>query len=93
MTLPRVSDLPHRLICFGFACLIKTLFANHATAVEHAFFHENVLGTSLELHIVAEDTPAATRAEEIFLREIDRLSAIYSQYDPNSEFSILVKTP
>ena len=93
MTLPRVSDLPHRLICFGFACLITTSFANHATAVEHAFFHENVLGTSLELHIVAEDTPAATRAEEIVLREIDRLSAIYSQYDPNSEFSILVKTP
>ena len=51
------------------------------------FYHENVMGTSLELRVRADDEAAARRAEDCVLREIDRLSAIFSGYDPASEFS------
>ena len=47
---------------------------------------ENVLGTSLELRLVASGS--ATRvAERVMLDEIDRLAAILSSYDPASEFA------
>ncbi|MCY2964438.1 MAG: DUF2271 domain-containing protein [Planctomycetota bacterium] len=49
--------------------------------------YENVLGTSLELRMIARDSVAAERAEELALAEIDRLNAIFSTYDANSEFS------
>ncbi len=45
------------------------------------------MGTSLELRVRAVDEAAARRAEELVLRRIDRLSAIFSGYDPTSEFS------
>ena len=45
------------------------------------------MGTSLELRVRAADEAAARRAEEIVLRRIDRSSAIFSGYDPTSEFS------
>ncbi len=52
-----------------------------------AFYHENVMGTSLELRVRAADEAAARRAEDLVLRRIDRLSTIFSGYDPSSEFS------
>lgn len=55
-------------------------------AGDHAFFHENVMGTSLELRVRADDATAAARAEARVLGEIDRLSAIFSGYDASSEF-------
>jgi FAD:protein FMN transferase len=54
---------------------------------EFAFYHENVLGTSLELRVRAENRKAALGAEDRVLREIDRLAAIFSGYDPASELS------
>jgi thiamine biosynthesis lipoprotein ApbE len=48
---------------------------------------ENVLGTSFDMHVKAENENAADRAEAAALAEIDRLSAILSSYDRNSEFS------
>ena len=51
------------------------------------FYHENVLGTSLELRVRADNQNAAEAAEERVLREIDRLAAIFSGYDPASELS------
>jgi FAD:protein FMN transferase len=54
---------------------------------EFAFFHENVLGTSLELRVRADSRTAAQAAEERALREIDRLAAIFNGYDPASELS------
>ena len=48
--------------------------------------HENVMGTSLELRVRADDAEAADRAEGRVLAEIDRLSPIFSGYDPASEF-------
>ncbi|MBX6316430.1 MAG: FAD:protein FMN transferase, partial [Isosphaeraceae bacterium] len=56
-------------------------------AEEFPFYHENVMGTSLELRVQAESAEAARWAEQRVLREIDRLSAIFSGYDPASEFS------
>ena len=44
------------------------------------------MGTSLELRVRADDAEAARRAEARVLGEIDRLVAIFSGYDPASEF-------
>jgi thiamine biosynthesis lipoprotein ApbE len=56
-------------------------------ADDFAFFHENVMGTSLELRIRADGPEAARGAEDRVLREIDRLAGIFSGYDASSEFS------
>jgi FAD:protein FMN transferase len=56
-------------------------------AEEHAFFYENVLGTSLELRVLADDLGCAQWAEARVLDEIDRLARVYSSYDAASEFS------
>ena len=48
---------------------------------------ENVLGTSFDLKTFAISEKTADQAEKIALDEIDRLSAIFSSYDQNSEFS------
>jgi thiamine biosynthesis lipoprotein ApbE len=59
-----------------------------ALAVEEfTFYHENVMGTSLELRVRADDAESAERAEGRVLREIDRLGGIFSGYDRASEFS------
>lgn len=62
-------------------------------AAEFSFFHEDVLGTSLELRINGASAEVASQAEHLVLEEIDRLSQIFSQYDPSSEFSILQNLP
>jgi thiamine biosynthesis lipoprotein ApbE len=56
-------------------------------AGEYVVHHENVMGTSLELRLRADSPEAARRAEATVLREIERLSSIFSGYDPKSEFS------
>ncbi len=58
-----------------------------AGAEQFVFYHENVLGTSLELAVAADNREAARWAETRALAEIDRLSSIYSSYDTQSEFS------
>ena len=55
-------------------------------AEDFAFYHENVMGTSLELRVIARDPEAAAWAEGQVLAEIDRLSRIFSSYDATSEF-------
>ena len=55
-------------------------------ADDFAFHHENVMGTALELRVLADDAEAARRAEARVLGEIDRLAAIFSGYDASSEF-------
>jgi len=57
-----------------------------AATGDYAFFHDDVMGTSLELSVRADDASAARRAEGRVLREIDRLAAIFSNHDPASEF-------
>ncbi len=51
------------------------------------FHHENVLGTSFELKVRSADPSVSARAEAAALSEIDRLSAIFSGYATDSEFS------
>ncbi len=53
---------------------------------DYLFAHDDVMGTSMEFSVRAVDLGAARRAEARALREIDRLSAIFSNHDPSSEF-------
>ena len=57
-----------------------------ALAGDFVFQHDNVMGTSLDLRVRADNDSAAHRAEGRVLREIDRLAAIFSNHDPSSEF-------
>ena len=70
------------------AALLIGMTGRGAVAAEtFVFHHENVMGTSMELRLLADSEDFARKAEDRALREIDRLSAIFSSYDPNSEFS------
>jgi len=54
--------------------------------------YENVLGTSLELKIIAATSAQSERAEEAVLAEIDREAHILSSWDAESEFSRWFRT-
>ncbi len=56
------------------------------------FDYENVLGTSFSLKVAAESEEVAIQAENVALKEIDRLAAILSTYDPQSEVSLWQNT-
>ncbi len=73
------------LLVFAF-CLAGALDSK-SSAGDYAFYHENVMGTSLELRVDAVNAEAARLAEERVLLEIERLSKIFSGYDPTSELS------
>jgi thiamine biosynthesis lipoprotein ApbE len=62
-------------------------------AEEFAFYHENVMGTSLELRVRADSEAAVAWAEGRVLAEIDRLCKVLSGYDPDSELSRWLRTP
>ncbi len=53
--------------------------------------YENVLGTSLEFKFTSISEKEAEKAEHAALKEINRLSSIFSAYDANSEFSKWMK--
>src|SRR4029077_4831425 len=63
-----------------------------ARAKLYVFQHENVLGTSLELKIIADSPAQSEQAESAALAEIDRESHILSSWDPRSEFSRWFRT-
>jgi len=75
------------LACLIVICLAGSLLprTGHGESFDH--FHENVLGTSLQLTIHADHAEIARRAEEVALAEIDRLESIFSRYQPDSELS------
>ncbi|HTK46955.1 MAG TPA: FAD:protein FMN transferase [Gemmatimonadaceae bacterium] len=56
-------------------------------AARHVWHYEGVLGTSLELQVVAEGDDAARRAESAALDEVDRLEAILSGWSATSELA------
>jgi thiamine biosynthesis lipoprotein len=58
----------------------------------YVFHYENVLGTSLELKIIASSPAQSEQAEKATLAEIDRESHILSSWDPGSEFSRWFRT-
>jgi thiamine biosynthesis lipoprotein len=68
-----------------------TAFRSEAP-VMYQFDYENVIGTSLQLKVIAGFEQVADRAEQIALSEIDRLSKILSTYDPLSEVCMWQKT-
>src|SRR5690242_6457875 len=53
----------------------------------HTSHYENVLGTSMEIKVVASSEADADAAEQAALTEIKRLNDILSGYDAASEFS------
>ena len=53
----------------------------------YSFHYENVLGTSLELKVIATSVGEARKAETAALAEIGRESKILSSWDAESEFS------
>jgi thiamine biosynthesis lipoprotein ApbE len=78
---------PSRIVGSALGAWLIVVCARSTAAEDLAFFHENVMGTSLELRVEADTAAAAQGAEDRALREIDRLTAIFSGYDPASEFS------
>jgi thiamine biosynthesis lipoprotein ApbE len=78
---------PSRLILQTLgACLCAWVVRPAVAADDYTFHHENVMGTSLELCVRADHAEDAVRAESAVLAEIDRLSTVFSGYDPSSEF-------
>lgn len=69
------------------ASLAVAVACTSALAAPVATYHDDVLGTSLELIVEATDAAAAVAAEQAVLGEIDRLASVCSTYDPTSEIS------
>jgi thiamine biosynthesis lipoprotein ApbE len=57
------------------------------TRTEFVFHHDHVVGTSLDLCVVAPDEATAENAEAVALAEVERLRMVFSTYDPASEIS------
>lgn len=82
------------------AAIILTAVLIAATAVTHrarpaswSFQYEGVLGTSMDLTLLAGSDADAARAEAAVLASIDRDASILSAWDPDSEFSRWLRTP
>lgn len=75
------------MVRLSISTLILALAAQAFAGEEYVAFHENILGTSLELRLRADSAGAAGRGEDRVLAEIDRLARIFSGYDPTSEFA------
>src|SRR5438105_2603451 len=58
-----------------------------ASLCEYRFQHENILGTSLDLTVIAAREADAEACETAILNEIERLRQILSTYDSASEIS------
>ncbi|RYD21931.1 MAG: DUF2271 domain-containing protein, partial [Verrucomicrobiaceae bacterium] len=67
-----------------FLLFALSLASVHATE-SFSYFHENVLGTSLELHVTADTETSAKAAEATVLAEVDRLNAVLSTWRKDSE--------
>jgi thiamine biosynthesis lipoprotein ApbE len=72
---------------FGAAILLLFLSSEAPPKSEfYSFNYENVLGTSFMLKVAASSEVNARNAEQVALKEIDRLADILSTYDSSSEF-------
>jgi thiamine biosynthesis lipoprotein ApbE len=65
---------------------------HHRAAQPFKYHYENVLGTSMDVTVIAYSEGDAKAATGAVLDRIDRDSTILSGYDPASEFSRLFKT-
>ena len=75
------------LVAFTIPLLCGLVLSSRNHVRVHTFNHEQILGTSLELKVIARSARAAARAEAAALAEIDRQARILSSYDATSEFS------
>ncbi len=76
-----------RLLSTITLCSLFAFFGRSVQAGEdYEFHHENVMGTALELRVSTDTFESARGAEARVLAEIDRLSRVFSSYDPASEF-------
>ena len=88
----KLKHLTYFTVLFLFITNSYKLFANNVIdgneniKVFTSHF-ENVMGTSFEMKLKTNSAYKVTKAENIALLEIDRLSKILSSYDPNSEFN------
>jgi thiamine biosynthesis lipoprotein ApbE len=73
----------------GVAALASTIPAPSAQATQGILLSQldNILGTSLDLKIIATSFESAKKAEAKIVSEIQRLNQILGSYNPNSEFS------
>lgn len=69
------------------------LLTNSVWAAEFIFRHENILGTSMELHVTALSLEEAREAEAKALSEIDRLNRMFSSHIPDSVISEFSRAP
>ena len=65
--------------------LVLSFLFQQADAADWKFAHENVLGTSCEIHVTTNSKAIAKEVEQFVLKEIDRLSMVFSRYDSKSE--------
>jgi FAD:protein FMN transferase len=67
--------------------IIPLLWAVQASAApqEFSFFHDHILGTSLQMKVMADTEAQAQACEQAMLKEIERLDALLSAYEPSSE--------
>lgn len=81
-----------RFLFFSFLLSLTLLTTSAKAARTHVFRYENVLGTSLEVKVLAASAAEATKAETAARTEIARIAKIVSTYDANSEVSRWLKT-
>jgi thiamine biosynthesis lipoprotein len=82
-----------RFWLFSVGLAIAVVAGARAKSEGHTFYHENVLGTSLELHVDSPSLESDHQAEAAVLREIDRLSGILSSYSDTSELAGFLDGP
>jgi thiamine biosynthesis lipoprotein len=93
--LSRMSPLKSTLLVVAILLLASGQGGSSSASARHGLYvfqYENVLGTSLEIKVVAPSAAQSEKAESAALAEIDRESHILSSWDPDSEFSRWFRT-
>jgi FAD:protein FMN transferase len=63
-----------------------------ADGTEFSFHYDHILGTSLDVWVLAPDADTAGAAERAVLDEVERLRRVFSTFDPSSEISQVNRT-
>src|SRR5262245_45603869 len=79
---------------FGWLMLAWATLGTHVPAGERpatgfSFHFDHILGTSLDVWLIAPSAADAEKAEQAILDEIERLRLIFSTFDPKSEICLL----
>ena len=76
----------------GLAASYATVGMRSTTTPWRTAHYENVLGTSMEIRLIADSDTAEERAEAAALAEIKQSNSVLSGYDSTSEFSRWART-